>query len=152
MFEAVGRVLAKEKPTEWRLRAHKYYFIPSDDLGLAGIVIEPTDDLRRLQRNLIDTVAGFTVPTGTARAFVTTKAAPDISQPTLDYVASFVPNASGDKFNPHVTIGLGRQDYLKGMLGETFKTFTFSPVGVSVYQLGNLGTASKRLKTWRLKP
>jgi len=152
VFEAVGRVLSKENPSHWTLRADKYYFIPSGEIGLAGIVVEPTADLHRFQNSLIDAVAPFTVATGNASAFVTTKAAPDINQPTLDYVASFVPNASGDKFNPHVTIGLARQDYLKEMVGEKFDAFTFSPVGVSVYHLGNFGTASKQLKTWRLKP
>jgi hypothetical protein len=152
VFDAVGRVLAKENPAQWKLRAYKYYFIPWHDVGLAGIVIDPTADLHRFQKNLIDAVAPFTVATGSAGAFVTTEQEPDINQPTIDYVASFVPNASGDKFNPHVTIGLARQDYLKKMLDEKFDAFTFSPVAVSVYHLGNFGTASERLKTWRLKP
>ena len=64
---------------------------------------------------------------------------------------SFVPDASGKKFNPHVTIGLAPQEFLKKMLDEKFETFTFSPAGVSVYQLGNLGTAQKKLKSWELK-
>jgi hypothetical protein len=66
-------------------------------------------------------------------------------------VKTFVPNAGGKKFNPHVTIGLASQDYLKKMLDEKFEAFTFSPVGVSVYQLGNLGTAQMKLKSWKLK-
>jgi hypothetical protein len=152
VFEAVGRVLAKENPAQWKLGAYKYYFIPSGDMGLAGIVIERTADLHRFQNTLIEAVAQFTVATGSASAFVTTEEAPNINQPTIDYVASFVPNASGDKFTPHVTIGLARQDYLKRMLSEKFEAFTFSPFAVSVYHLGNFGTASKRLKTWHLKP
>jgi hypothetical protein len=115
-------------------------------------VIEPTDDLIRYQKDLIDAVAPFTVKAGTAAAFVTTKEDPDINQPTIDYVAGFVPAATGDKFNPHVTIGVGTQDYLNKMLDEQFETFTFSPVGASVYHLGNMGTAQKKLKTWELKP
>ena len=90
--------------------------------------------------------------TGTAAAFVTTKEDPDINQPTMDYVASFVPDETGDKFNPHVTIGLASREYLKKMLGEKFEAFTFSPVGASVYHLGNFGTARTRLKNWQLQP
>jgi hypothetical protein len=152
VYEAVGKVLADEKPTGWKLKAYKYYYIPWKDLGLAGIVIEPTDDLIRYQKKLIDAVAPFTVKTGTAAAFVTTKEDPDINQPTIDYVADFVPNASGKKFNPHVTIGLATEDYLKKMLDEKFESFTFSPAGASVYHLGNFGTARKKLKGWELKP
>ena len=152
VYEAVGKVLAEEKPTGWKLKAYKYYYIPWKDLGLAGIVIEPTNDLIRYQKKLIDAVAPFTVRTGTATAFVTTKEDPEINQPTIDYVADFVPNASGKKFNPHVTIGLASEDYLKKILDEKFESFTFSPTGVSVYQLGNFGTARKKLKGWELKP
>ena len=110
-------------------------------------MIEPTDDLIRYQQKLIDAVAPFTVKTGTAAAFVTTKEDPDINQPTIDYVENFVPKASGKKFNPHVTIGLASQDYLKKMLDEKFEAFTFSPVGASVFHLGNFGTARKLLKS-----
>ncbi len=152
IYEAVGKVLAEEKPAGWKLKAYKYYYIPWKDLGLAGIVIEPTDDLIRYQQKLIDAVAPFTVKTGTAAAFVTTKEDPDINQPTIDYVEHFVPNESGSKFNPHVTIGLASQDYLKQMLDEKFEPFTFSLAGASVYHLGNFGTARTKLKSWELKP
>ena len=152
VYEAVGKVLAEENPTGWKLKAYKYYYIPWKELGLAGIVIEPTDDLLRYQQKLIDAVTPFTVATGTAAAYVTTKEEPDINQPTIDYVAHFVPNETGKKFNPHVTIGLAPQDYLKKMLDEKFEAFTFSPVGASVYHLGNFGTAREKLKSWELKP
>jgi hypothetical protein len=152
VYAAVEKVLAEEKPAAWKLKAYKYYYIPWKDIGLAGIVIEPTDDLIRFQQKLIDAVEPFTVKTGTAAAFVTTKEDPEINQPTIDYVASFVPDASGKKFNPHVTIGIASQDYLKKMLDEKFEAFTFSPVGASVYHLGNFGTAREKLKSWEFKP
>jgi len=152
VYAAVGKVLANEKAAGWRLKAFKYYYIPWKDIGLAGIVVEPTDDLLKLQQKLIDAVAPFTVETGTAAAFVTTPEDPDINQPTIDYVATFVPKATGKDFNPHVTVGIASQDYLKQMLAEPFAGFTFSPAGASVYQLGNFGTAQKKLKTWELKP
>lgn len=150
VFEAVAKVLAEEKPAGWKLKAYKYYYLPWKDIGLAGIVVEPTEALIRYQQKLIDAVTPFTVKTGTAAAFVTTKDEPDINQPTIDYVAAFVPNETGDKFNPHVTIGVASQDYLRKMLEEKFETFEFSPVGVSVYHLGNFGTARKKLRSWDL--
>src|SRR6478736_7241893 len=146
VYEAVGKVLAEENPAAWKLKAYKYYYIPWKELGLGGIVIEPTEDLLRYQQKLIDAVAPFTVKTGSASAFVTTKEDPDINQPTIDYVASFVPDATGKKFNPHVTIGLASQEYLKAMLDEKFEAFTFSPAGAAVYHLGNFGTARTQLK------
>jgi 2'-5' RNA ligase len=152
VYAAAGKVLAKEKVAGWKLKAFKYYYIPDKNLGLAGIVVEPTDDLLKLQQQLIDAVAPLTVKTGTAAAFATTPEDPDISQPTIDYIAAFVPKATGRNFNPHVTVGIASQDYLKEMLAEPFDVFTFSPAGASVYQLGNYGTARKQLETWKLKP
>jgi hypothetical protein len=152
VYAAAGKVLADEKVTGWTLDAFKYYYIPWKDIGLGGIVVKPTDDLLRLQQELIEAVEPFTEKTGTAAAFVTTPDDPEINQPTIDYVAAFVPEATGAKFNPHVTIGVGPQDYLKAMVAEPFDAFGFSPASASVYQLGNFGTARKELKAFDLKP
>jgi hypothetical protein len=152
VYAAADKVLASEKVAGWKLKAFKYYYIPDKGLGLAGIVVEPTDDLFKLQQKLIHAVAPYTVKTGTAAAFVTTPEAPDINQPTIDYVAVFVPKASGKHFNPHVTVGLATIDYLKAMLAEPFDAFTFSPAGASVYHLGNYGAARAKLKALELKP
>ena len=135
-----------------KLKAVKYYYAPDKELGVAGIVVEPTQELLDLQQRLIDAVAPFTVEAGTAAAFVTTPQDPDINQLTIDYVAAFVPEASGNHFNPHVTVGVATKKYLEEMLAEPFDAFPFSPAGASVYQLGNYGTARKTLKALELKP
>jgi hypothetical protein len=67
-------------------------------------------------------------------------------------VTHYVPDSSGKKLVPHVTVGVAHPDYLKAMVAEPFDAFTFSPVALSVYQLGNFGTARKKLKAWKLKP
>jgi hypothetical protein len=151
VYEAVGKVLAEEKPPRWKLKAYKYAYLPWNEVYLAGILIESTDDLIGYQKKLIDAVAPFTVKTGTAAAFVTTKKDPDINQATIDWVERFVPNQTGRKFIPHVTIGMASEDYLKNLVKEKFETFTFSPAGASVYHLGNFGTARQKLKGWELK-
>ncbi|HEY2529230.1 MAG TPA: hypothetical protein VGJ20_14990 [Xanthobacteraceae bacterium] len=152
VYDAADKVLASENVASWKLKAFKYYYIPNPPIGLAGIVVQPANDLLRLQKKLVHTIAPFTVKTGTAAAFFTTPIEPDINKPTIDYVAGFVPKATGKNFNPHVTIGVGTIAYLKRMLTEPFNTFAFSPTAASVYQLGNFGTARKELKTFQLKP
>ena len=47
-----GKILNEEKPAAWKLKAFKYTYIPWKDLGLAGIVVEPTDNLLRFQQKL----------------------------------------------------------------------------------------------------
>ena len=151
VYAAADQVLANEKPTSWKLKAFKYYYIPDPPIGIAGIVIEPTKDLIRLQRELLDAVAPFAVKTGTAAAFVTTEEGRDIQKGLIDYVTNFMSIGAGKKFNPHVTTGVGTIVYLDRMLAEPFQPFTFSPASASVYQLGTFGTARRKLKVLVLK-
>jgi 2'-5' RNA ligase len=146
VFAAANAILAKEKPTTWTLKAFKYYYIPAPPMGLAGIVVEPTEDLHRLQDALIKAVEPYTVKTGTPAAFFSDEGGRDIQEFLISYVENFVRDAAGKRFNPHVTIGIGTEKYLNEMLAEPFPLFTFSPAGASVYQLGAFGTARKELK------
>ena len=152
VYAAANAVLAKEKPTAWTLKAFKYYYIPDPPVGLAGIVVEPTGDLHRLQDELISAVRPFTVKTGTAAAFFSEEGDRDIQKSLISYVANFVTDAAGKRFNPHVTIGVATEKFLHEMLAEPFPSFTFSPAGASVYQLGSFGTARKELKALTLSP
>jgi len=152
LYAAANNVFASEDPTAWTLTASNAYYIPSPPIGLAGIVIEPTDDLLRLQQKLIDTMSPYTVPTGTVDAFASTQQGRDIQEFLVQYVATFVPAASGENFNPHVTTGAGPQTYLDEMMAEPFEAFIFSPVGASVFQLGTFGTAQRKLAALTLTP
>jgi len=145
VYAAADEVFANERLTAWKLNAVKYYYLPSAPDGVAGIVVERTQDLADLQQRLIDAVAPYTEKTGTAAAFASAEQGRDIQQFLIDYVAAFVPDSSGAKFNPHVTIGVGTQVYLDAILAEPFEAFSFSPAGASVYQLGTFGTAQKKL-------
>ncbi|HEY1452457.1 MAG TPA: hypothetical protein VGF57_03250 [Roseiarcus sp.] len=150
VFMAANAVLAKEKPR--RLKAFKYYYIPAPPIGVAGIVIEPTEDLHRLQDALLKAVEPYTVKTGTPAAFFSDEGGRDIQGALISYVENFVRDAAGKRFNPHVTIGVGTEKYLNELLAEPFRSFTFSPAGASVYQLGAFGTARKELKPLLLTP
>jgi hypothetical protein len=151
VYAAAGRVFEEEKPLNRKLKAFKYYYIPSPPVGLAGIVVETTPDLLRLQQKLIAAVTPFTVQDGTRAAFMSTEDGRDIQASLLEYVADFVKIAAGPKFNPHVTTGVGTETYLNKLLAEPFEAFTFLPAGASVYQLGSFGTARKELKALALK-
>src|SRR5712664_4563716 len=87
VFAAANAVLTKEKPTAWTLKAFKYYYIPSPPVGLAGIVVEPTEDLHRLQDELIKAVEPYTVKTGTPAAFFSEDGGRDIQKSLIEYVS-----------------------------------------------------------------
>ena len=111
-----------------------------------------TTPLHRLQDALIAAVAPYAVKTGTPAAFFSDEGGRDIQPFLIDYVANFVSGAAGKKFNPHVTTGVATEAYLNAMVAEPFESFTFSPAGASVYQLGSFGAARKELKALTLAP
>jgi hypothetical protein len=92
------------------------------------------------------------VETGPIGAFTAPHDDPALDTQMIQYVSTYVPKASGEHFNPHVTTGVAPRDYLDKMLAEPFESFTFSPAGAAVYQLGPFGTAARKLKEWDWKP
>lgn len=151
VYAAAGKVLSGANVAGLKLEAFRYYYIPAGASGLAGIVVRPTRELLKLQEELIAAVAPYTVESGDSSAFFTTPDDPIIDPALIEYVTNFVPKASGEHFNPHVTTGIAPREYLNQMLAEPFKPFTFSPAGAAVYQLGQFGTAAKKLKVFELK-
>ena len=152
VYAALDAVVARADITAMKLEAFKDYYIPMKDLGVAGIVAKPTPDLLKLQADLIAAVAPFIVESGDSAAFVTPPDDPVIDPALIDYVSTFVPKGAGERFNPHVTTGVAPKNDLDQMLAEPFEPFTFSPAGAAVYQLGQFGTAAKKLKELGLKP
>jgi hypothetical protein len=131
VFAGASKVLASEKVMSWKLTAFKYYYIPLKEIGLGGILVEPTADLIRLQEELFDAIGKFFAPagSGTAAAFKTT---------------------AQEHYSPHVTIGVGTIAYLDALLAAPFPTFAFSAAGASAYPFGNFGTAAKLLHSFKL--
>jgi haloacid dehalogenase-like hydrolase/2'-5' RNA ligase superfamily protein len=144
---AVAKVSNDENPTAWELKATGYYDLPVEKTGIAGIVIEPTKDLLRFQQKVIDAVAPFTVEKGTVAAFVPKPDGGPFAPGLVEYVAGFVPKATGKNYNPHVSIGVGTRDYLDKLKAEPFQSFAFKARAVAVCHLGDFGTAQKLLWT-----
>jgi|SRR5208337_2753944 len=151
VYAAAERVLAGADITHMQLEAFKYYYAPGPGVGVAGIVARPTPPLLALQQSLIAAVAPLTVETGPIGAFTAPHDDPANDGLLIKYVSTFVPQQTGERFSPHVSTGVAPRDYLDKMLAEPFATFTFSPAGAAVYQLGPFGTAAKKLKTWNVK-
>jgi hypothetical protein len=148
VYAAVGKVIASANVTGMKLEALKYYYIPTGDTGVSGIVAKPTPALLKLQKDLIAAIGPFTVRAGDSSAFFTTPDDPIIDPALIDYVSTFVPKGTGEHFNPHVSTGVAPRTYLDKLVAEPFEPFTFSPAGAAVYQLGQFGTAAKKLKEW----
>lgn len=145
---AVGKVLSEARPLEWQLDATGYEYGAVDGKAITLLMVHRSQELVRLQAAVVKAVEPFAAAGASSEAFVTDPDAPQINQQTIDWVARFVPNASGDNFKPHVTVGVASENFVKRLQTETFKLFTFKVDHVAIYQLGNFGTARKKLWTW----
>jgi len=152
VYAAVAKIMTANNPATWKLQAFKIDHAVWSGLALTVILAKPPQNVIDAQQQLIDAVAPYTVATGTAAAFVTTAAEPDINASTLDYVTTFVPKSSGKNYIAHVTCGVASVAFVTQLEAKPFSPFSFSPVAVSVYQLGNFGTARKKLKEWSFTP
>jgi phosphoserine phosphatase len=145
VYAAAGEVFASVKLLDLRLEACGYSYIPSEAIGLAAIVAKPHEGLVRLQRALIEAVMPFTASIGFQEAFFTTPQEPTIEPLAIAYVRQYVSQSSGANFKPHLTIGIGPRADLDLLLAQPFEAFAFAPAGAAAYQLGNFGTAARKL-------
>jgi hypothetical protein len=153
VYAAEEKVFAAANVTAMKLDAFKLYYIPAGGaLGVAGICAKPSPQLLKLQADIIAAAKPFMVETASIGAFTAGHDDPAIDKAMIQYVSTFEQKAAGEHFNPHVSTGTAPKEYLDKMLVEPFKPFTFSLAGAAVYQLGQFGTAAKKLKQLDVKP
>lgn len=102
-----------------------------------------------LQSALITALELYTGSDGTAAAYVTSEAEPDINADTLHYVESYVPVHSGE----HYMVAYGGASPLEDLTtfeADPFPPFVFHPAGVAIFHLGDNGTARTELHSWSL--
>jgi hypothetical protein len=152
VFAAEEKVLAAASVNAMKLEAFRYYYAPAGAVGVAGICAKPTPEILKLQADIIAAVKPYLAETGPVGAFTAPHDDAATDAALIGYVSTFVPKMSGENYNPHVSTGVAPTAYLDQMLAEPFESFTFSPAGAAVYQLGPFGTAAKQLKQFKLKP
>jgi 2'-5' RNA ligase len=119
-------------------------------LGVLSINVDGSPELRHLEQRIVDAVQPYAVSGGTADAFFVRATEEPVNQRTVEYVEKFVPAASGEKFTPHVTVGVAEVPFVTTLKSEPFENFSFSTNTIAIYQLGNFGTARKKL--WSAPP
>jgi 2'-5' RNA ligase len=141
----VKSLAASANLADMKLTANGLYHIPSGKIGLQGITIEPSEEILALQAKVIRAMAPFRKTGGGQAAFVPDPTGTPFDPFLFKYVDSFVEKQTGKNFNPHVTTGTAPLEWVKQREEEPFKSFEFGVDKLAVYQLGNFGTAAKRL-------
>ena len=153
VYAAEEKVLAAANVNAMKLDAFKYYYIPAGGaMGVAGICAKPTPEILKLQADIIAAASPFNAGKRPHRRVHRWARQSRHDAAMIKYVSTFERIAAGEHFNPHVSTGTAPTGYLDKMVAEPFETFTFSPAGAAVYQLGPFGTAAKKLKEWDLAP
>jgi hypothetical protein len=145
VYTAVAKVVKSENPTNEKITTSGFYYFPYKNLGLAGITATPSPGLLSFQSKIIEALKPFIV-IGTDAAFVQNTDGTPIAAGSTEYVNGFIKDHAGAKYNPHVTIGLANEDFLKALIAKPYNKFTFKSSSVSIYHLGDFGTA--RTKLW----
>ena len=148
---AVAKVSEAASPLDWELNASGYRYGIWSNLAITNIVIDRTPNLDHYQEAIAEAVEPFAVKKGTADAFSTTKELPKVEHEIIDYVENFIPKSTGENYSPHVTIGVAHEDFVLDLKDKPFDSFRFKAAGVAIYQLGNFGTAQKKLWGWGAK-
>jgi hypothetical protein len=150
VYDAIEKTVAATDMASLSYQAVK---ITHADWGFPGygptvLLVQVDSHVLDFQANLVAAVAPFVEAGGTAAAFVTDPG--ETIEPTIiDWVKAFVPNQIGEgNYLPHITVGVAKFDDLKVIEAEPFEAFAVHPASVSVYHLGNNGTARKLLKGW----
>lgn len=141
---AVTKVLQSERPLPINLTATKFDSVMWAGVAVVVYVVERSSELIRLENKIVDAVQPFAVKDGSQDAFVRT-AGEQINADTMKWVRDFVPASSGENYIPHITVGTALEDFAKKLEAEPFHKIDFKGVGIAFYQLGNFGTAQKRL-------
>jgi hypothetical protein len=118
------------------------------DFGPAVLLVQVNAAVLAFQAALAAAVAPFCECGGTGEAFVCDPG--ETIRPTIiDWVEKFVPDQIGDgKYLPHLTVGIAKFTDLARFEAASFDTFPVQPASVSIYHLGNNGTARELLKSW----
>ena len=154
VYDAVAATIAA---TDLAALSYTAERITHADWGFPGygptvLLVDVDEHVLAFQAALSAAIAPYVEAGGTAAAFVA-DAGEVISPTIIDWVEAYVPNQIGEgRYTPHITVGVAKFDDLEVIEGEPFEAFRVHPASVSVYHLGNNGTARALLKTWPIAP
>jgi hypothetical protein len=152
VYDAIETTIAA---TDIAALSYQAVKITHADWGFPGyaptaLLVQVDSHVLAFQAGLAEAVAPFVETGGTAAAFVTDPGE-TIERTIIDWVEHYVPNQIGEgNYLPHITVGLAKFDDLEIIEAEPFGAFAVRPTNISIYHLGNNGTARKILKTWPL--
>lgn len=131
------------------LTAQELVYSKDSAESFAMIRIDTSPLLLSIHQKIIERLNPFIIKNGTAQSFVQNPDGTPINEFTLAYVPRFVDSYSHENFDPHISLGVARTEFLDILATRVFQPTNFQPKNLSVYWLGDSGTAQKLL--WKEK-
>jgi hypothetical protein len=144
---AVERLLSRHPLAGRKLTATGLEQSRWEDAAVVSIKLESDPELIALQTELIKALQPYPTPSGGPDAFVTSPGKPEIDAKTIQYVKTFEQEQVGERYKPHITVGLTDSATAEQLQAQSMAPMRFTIEAVAIYQLGNVGTARKQL--WR---
>lgn len=129
----------KETP----LKAEALVYNKEQEESFAMIGVEKSAELKKLHEQIILLVKPFVVYNGDAGSFVQNPDKSPISESTVVYVPKFIEKHSYKNFDPHISLGVAQNKILDSLAENVFIPQSFKTTSISLYQLGDHGTAQK---------
>lgn len=130
------------EPLELQIDSLEYNADQSQSFASLGI--EKNEALMQLHENIITILKSYLLSDAPQSAYVANEDGSPIDDFTIAYVPKFVSDHSYSNFNPHISLGVADSKLLDSM-ARNLRKQPFKPANISVYQLGNYGTARKKL-------
>lgn len=127
------------------LWAENLHYAKEKEESFASIGIKKSKSLLALHKRVIKLLKPYVVPNGSQEAYVQNADGAPIDQFTIEYVPVFVSEHSFENYNPHISLGVAKTALLDSLQQNNFQPTKFQATSISVYQLGNFGTAQKLL-------
>lgn len=140
VLEGLHKIIAQDS-----LKAERLFYYEDKEESFAMVRVEKSPSVLEIHTKTIELVKPYIVKNGSQVSFVQNHDGSPISESTVEYVPEFVEKYSYENFDPHISLGVAQKTLLDSLAKSVFKPIHFKAASVSVYQLGDHGTAQKLL-------
>jgi hypothetical protein len=144
----VAFVMATTRLQDLNLRATGYQAGQWNGLSGTALVLEPNEELRRLEERMVAATRPFRLTPEAAQEFIMTPDGSRMSDETIAIVDRFVPDGAGVNYRPHIFIAGAEADAAKRTAAQPADQIAFRSVGAAIYQIGAGGVAERVLWNW----
>ncbi len=126
-------------------QAEGFSYKKDEEESFALIMIEKSPEILKLHIKVIALVKPYILDEASEKAFVPNPDGSPISESTQKYVPHFLDKYSFENYEPHISLGVAHKKVLDSLEQNVFEPLQFKATSVSIYQLGDHGTAQKLL-------